>query len=82
VSADAEAQAVFERLHLAADRFLRRTLSYLGCMHEAEALRLGSRRPGALLELKHEGIDRIVSRLAAATTDERDTGSDARGQAA
>jgi flagellar biosynthesis protein FlhG len=83
VSADEEAQAVFERLQLAADRFLRRALSYLGCVHEAEPLRLGSRRPGALLELRHEGIDAIASRLAAGVVAaERSTGSDTRGQAA
>jgi flagellar biosynthesis protein FlhG len=81
VSADEEGQAVFERLHLAADRFLRRALTYLGCVHEAEALRMGSRRPGALLELAHEGIDAIAAHLAAGA-DERDTGSDTRGQAA
>lgn len=82
VSADEEGQAVFERLDLAAGRFLRRDLSYLGCVHESEAIRLATRHPGALLELEHEGIDSITARLADDTSvDAGPAGSDARGVA-
>lgn len=82
VSADEEGQAVFERLDLAAGRFLRRALSYLGCVHESESIRLATRHPGALLELEHEGIDSITARLADDTSvDAGPAGSDARGVA-
>jgi flagellar biosynthesis protein FlhG len=63
VLADEEGQAVFDRLHLAADRFLRRELHYLGCVPEDESLRLGARRPGALLEMRSDAIDAIAARL-------------------
>ncbi len=63
VSADDEGQAVFDRLHLAAERFLRRELGYLGCVPEDESLRQGARRPGALLETRIEAIDAIAARL-------------------
>jgi flagellar biosynthesis protein FlhG len=83
VSADEEGQAVFERLNLAADRFLRRTLAYLGCVREDEAMRMGSRRPGALLEMEHAGIDAIAARLGAgAAADADGSGTDTRGLAA
>ena len=68
VSADEEGQAVFDRLHLAAERFLRRELRYLGCVPEDDALRMGARRPGALLETRSETIDRIAARLAEVET--------------
>lgn len=82
VRADEEGQAVFERLNLAADRFLGRSLGYLGCVHESEALRLAARHPGALLELVHEGVEGIASLLAAgASQDAPDIGPDPRGVA-
>jgi flagellar biosynthesis protein FlhG len=63
VTADEEGQAVFDRLHLAAGRFLRRELPYLGCIREDDALRLGARRPGALLQTRSDAIDAIAARL-------------------
>ena len=87
VTADEEGQAVFDRLHLAAERFLRRELRYLGCVPEDESLRLGARRPGALMETRCEAIDGIAARLveaeAGAAVGARDggaAGTDARGQ--
>jgi flagellar biosynthesis protein FlhG len=67
VTADEEGQAVFERLQLAADRFLRRELRYLGCVPEDDALRAGARRPGALLESRSEAVSAIAARMG--TTD-------------
>ncbi len=64
VVADEEGQAVFDRLHLAAERFLRRELGYLGCVPEDEALRLAARRPGALLATRCDAIEAIAARLA------------------
>ena len=64
VVADEEGQAVFDRLHLAAERFLRRELGYLGCVPEDEALRLAARRPGALLATRSDAIETIAARLA------------------
>jgi flagellar biosynthesis protein FlhG len=63
VGADEEGQAVFDRLHLAAERFLRRELGYLGCVPEDESLWQGARRPGALLETRIGAIDAIAVRL-------------------
>jgi hypothetical protein len=81
VVADEEGQAVFDRLHLAAERFLRRELRYLGCVPEDEALRMGARRPGALLETRCDAIDAIAARLteAAGTGTTEGAGTDARG---
>lgn len=84
VMADEEGQAVYDRLQLAAERFLRRELGYLGCVPEDDALRLGARRPGALLEARSEAIDAIAARLgnevaAGAERDAHVTGTDARG---
>jgi len=64
-TADEEGQAVFDRLQLAARRFLRRELGFLGCVPEDEKLRLGARRPGALLEVRHAAIDAVAAQLAA-----------------
>jgi len=64
-TADEEGQAVFDRLQLAARRFLGRELHYLGCVPEQEELRLGARRPGALLEVRHPAIESIAALLAA-----------------
>lgn len=66
VAADEEGQAVFERLDLAASRFLRRELAYLGSVAESDDLRLAARRPGALLELEHAGIRAIARSLGTA----------------
>ena len=63
VTADEEGQAVFDRLHLAAERFLRRELGYLGCVPEDDVLRQGARRPGALLDTRVGAIDAIAQRL-------------------
>ncbi|MBK7367726.1 MAG: AAA family ATPase [Candidatus Eisenbacteria bacterium] len=67
VTADEEGQAVFDRLSLAAQRFLHRELGYLGCMSEDENLRRCARRPGALLEERRETIGAIAARLDSAT---------------
>jgi len=66
VVADEEGQAVYDRLHLAAGRFLRRELGYLGCVPEDEALRMGARRPGALLDTRSDAVEAIAARLALA----------------
>ena len=63
VGADEEGQAVFDRLSLAAQRFLHRELGYLGCVGEDEGIRRCARHPGALLEERRESIDRIATRL-------------------
>ncbi len=73
--ADEEGREVFERLGLAAERFLRRTLAYLGSVPESEALRGAARRPGALLEVVDEAVEGIAGRLGAAD------GAGAAGQA-
>jgi hypothetical protein len=54
---------VFDRLHLAAERFLRRELGYLGCIPEDDSLRQGARRPGALLDTRIDSIDAIAAQL-------------------
>jgi flagellar biosynthesis protein FlhG len=53
---EAEALAAYERLDLAARRFLRRGLGWLGHLDEDEALRRAVRHPGALLALEHDGV--------------------------
>lgn len=73
VSADEEGQAVFDRLHLAAERFLRRELGYLGCVPEDDMLRQGARRPGALLETRVGAIDSIAQRLERREAEGRET---------
>lgn len=83
VAADEEGQAVFDRLHLAAERFLGREIGYLGCVPEDDALRQGARRPGLLLELRREATDAIALRLAPASGDETArecAGTETRGQ--
>jgi flagellar biosynthesis protein FlhG len=84
VMADEEGQAVFDRLHLAAGRFLRRELRYLGCVPEDDSLRMGARRPGALLETRCDAMEAIAARLAeveaaAGTGTTEGAGTDARG---
>lgn len=63
--ADEEGQAVVDRLRLAARRFLRRDLGFLGSIPEAEAIRLGTRRPGALLDVRSDAIDAVIERWTA-----------------
>jgi flagellar biosynthesis protein FlhG len=62
-SADEEGRVVVDRLRLAAERFLRRDVGWLGCVPEDEALRRAARRPGALLETRLEAIEAIAERL-------------------
>ena len=59
----AEGPAVFARLSLAARRFLRRDLDYLGAVAEDAALHEGVRRPAALLEAKVGVVGAIARRL-------------------
>ncbi|MFI5010669.1 MAG: AAA family ATPase [Solirubrobacterales bacterium] len=84
VAADEEGQAVFDRLHLAAERFLRRELGYLGCVPEDDSLRQGARRPGALLEARNDAIESIAARLEQREAQGREAGwtshTEARGQ--
>jgi flagellar biosynthesis protein FlhG len=58
-----EGLAVFERLGLAATRFLGRELDYLGDLSEDEALRADIRRPGALLSAAPQGIADAIAHL-------------------
>jgi flagellar biosynthesis protein FlhG len=66
-----ESLAAFERLSLAASRFLGRELGYLGTLPEDDALRAGIRRPGALLAAAPAEVDEAIARLIEATTPER-----------
>ena len=66
VNADEEGRVVFDRLELAARRFLRRGLGYLGSIRESEALRREARRPGALLSFAMPELDAIAARLVTA----------------
>lgn len=63
VMADEEGQAVFDRLSLAARKFLQRDLGWAGVLAEDERLRRCARSPGALLEERREAIDSIAARL-------------------
>jgi flagellar biosynthesis protein FlhG len=58
-----EGLAAFERLSLAASRFLGRELGYLGTLPEDDALRDDIRRPGALLAAAPSEVDDAVARL-------------------
>ena len=58
-----EGQAAFERLGLAASRFLGRELGYLGTLPEDDALRADIRRPGALLTTAPSEVDDAVACL-------------------
>ncbi len=59
-----EALASYERLRLAAARFLGRDLHYLGAVPEDEALRAVVRRPGALLAAAPAAVEQVALRLA------------------
>lgn len=61
----AEGRAAFERLALAARRFLRRELTFLGVVAEEAALREGVRRPGSLLDIEIAAAGDIACRLIA-----------------
>ncbi len=61
---EGEARLAFERLDLAARRFLHRDLHWLGAVPEHEALRRAVRRPGALLEVAHPALETIADALA------------------
>ena len=58
-----EGLAAFERLSLAASRFLGRELGYLGNLPEDDTLRADIRRPGALLAAAPSEVDEAVARL-------------------
>jgi flagellar biosynthesis protein FlhG len=58
-----EGLAAFERLSLAASRFLGRELGYLGVLPEDDALRAGIRRPGALLAAAPSEVDEAIALL-------------------
>ena len=62
VMADEEGQAVFDRLSLAARKFLQRDLGWAGALAEDEDLRRCARRPGALLDERREAIETIATR--------------------
>jgi flagellar biosynthesis protein FlhG len=58
-----EGLAAFERLSLAASRFLGRELGYLGTLPEDDTLRAGIRRPGALLAAAPSEVDEAIALL-------------------
>ncbi len=58
-----EGPAAFERLSLAASRFLGRKLGYLGTLPEDDALRADLRRPGALLAAAPSEVDEAIALL-------------------
>ena len=62
VMADEEGQAVFDRLSLAARKFLQRELAWVGSLAEDEGLRRCARKPGALLEERRDAIETIAER--------------------
>lgn len=66
-TADDDPQLVFDRLQLAASRFLGRELEDLGSVPESETLRSAARRPGTVLEIESEGVEAWAERLASAT---------------
>jgi len=63
-----EGLAAFERLSLAASRFLGRELEYLGTLPEDDALRADIRRPGALLAAAPSEVEEAVARLIESKT--------------
>lgn len=66
ITADEESQLVFDRLQLAATRFLGRDLDDLGSVPESEMLRTVARRPGSLLEFESAGVEAWAERLVPA----------------
>jgi flagellar biosynthesis protein FlhG len=65
VSDPGEGPATFERLSLAARRFLGRELAYLGAVPEDAWLRDAVRHPGRLLAGGSEAVQSVVSGIAA-----------------
>jgi flagellar biosynthesis protein FlhG len=63
-----EGPAAFERLSLAASRFLGRELDYLGTLPEDDALRADLRRPGALLAAAPAEVEEAIARLIGSKT--------------
>jgi flagellar biosynthesis protein FlhG len=63
-----EGLAAFERLSLAASRFLGRELDYLGSLPEDDGLRDDIRRPGALLAAAPSEVDEAIARLSGSKT--------------
>lgn len=81
VAADDEPQLVFDRLQLAALRFLGRGLEDLGAVPESESLRAAARRPGTVLGIESAGVEAWADRLASATAEPAGhEGDQARGQ--
>lgn len=66
VAADEEGQKVFDRLQLAATRFLGRDLVDLGSVPESETLRSAVRQPGTVLGIESAGVDAWAERLVPA----------------
>jgi flagellar biosynthesis protein FlhG len=60
---DDEGTGTFERLQLAASRFLHRDLGYLGAIPEHDAIRRAARRPAALLDTACDAMPPIAARL-------------------
>ncbi len=67
VTSDAEAHSAYDRLRLAADRFLHRDLGFAGAIAEDAAISRRVRHPGTLLEALPAGITALAAKLAAAT---------------
>jgi flagellar biosynthesis protein FlhG len=59
-----EARAAFERLELAAARFLKREVGYLGAIPEDPAIARAVRDPGALLEHRSPAVAAVAARWA------------------
>lgn len=70
VSGDEEGLAVLERLQFASERFLGRTLGYLGSVRERSDLRASARTPGALLGLRDGGVAAAAERILASDTNQ------------
>jgi len=73
----AEGARVFERLELAARRFLRRDLGCVGAVPELDGLARRVRRPGGVLETRDPAIDALADRLARAIAPEAAVGEGA-----
>jgi len=59
----ADGAATFEKLQLAATKFLHRELGDLGAIHESDTVRRAARRPGALLDTACAGVPELAARL-------------------
>lgn len=59
-----EGEATFERLQLAARKFLNRELGYLGAVPDQHELLRAARRPAALLDTRSDAVNLIADRLA------------------